>query len=151
MIRPVVKSLLAKIAILSVIAAWCPWSISTAQVINPPSYQNTNTARQDTFPIPPSPGTAKVQASIMTVDSSSTNFILHIKIHKILGYGAATPPLVPNQEMKVNSTLLKESLSAIKPHTKRTVILQHNEEPFGGGKPVTEWTLIEIVKDKSSQ
>ena len=45
------------------------------------------------------PGTAKVFARIMSIDSTKSRTILTIRIDKILSYGSATPILIPGSSI----------------------------------------------------
>lgn len=102
-----------------------------------------HSAWQDTLPPPPGPNTARVLATVTSVDSCSTNFILGIKIQNVLGYGASTPPLAPNQLMQINADAFKQSTDSIVPQTKLIMVLQYHET-IKGLASATEWTLVEI-------
>lgn len=65
-------------------------------------------ALEDTLVTAPkslSPGTAQVVLKTMTFEESSTGDV-HIKttIGKVMGYGPATPPIAPGQELEIDAT-----------------------------------------------
>ena len=109
---------------------------------------------RDTLPVPAhnelAPGTAKITGTILQLEKSGQEIILHIQIAKTAGYGPATPPLATGQVLRVDATDFFESADQepVPESGHVTTAVVRHLPPIATQSSAPAWRLVELVNDQ---
>ncbi len=97
-------------------------------------------------PIPPpapAPGTAHIEAKIVSIQEPNINnelFVIQLKLLQVLGYGSSTPAVNVNDTLSVTASKLPKGFKVEKEFD--LVII--NEQIIGENKSGRYWRIVEV-------
>ncbi|MBU2494528.1 MAG: hypothetical protein KJ571_18040 [Bacteroidetes bacterium] len=109
------------------------------------SEKSSDSMKIEEAPPPLSPGTAAVEAEVVSSSDSENGTVYKIKILKVLEYGSSTPSLAEDSEME---TLLSKSLAENNniENGKKFKFILRSGSPLGEESKNSNWIISKIYQ-----